>query len=217
MRKGLQVWVLLLLGLGVSFSVSADEASVSSSTNPEISSEQLMEGIQAFMGVYTVLQHPRCLNCHPTGDAPLQYDDSRPHAMNVTRASTEAGLQCATCHQTQNSEVYGVENGPPGAPNWHLPEAEMPLVFEGRSVADLCGQLKDPSQNGHKTLEQLYTHIAHDPLVLWGWEPGGERTTPPLEHTEFTRQFRVWIDAGAPCIASTPSSSSTESIHAVPQ
>jgi hypothetical protein len=217
MRKGLQVWVLLLLGLGVSFSVSADEASVSSSTIANISSKQSSEGMNAFMDVYRVLMHPRCLNCHPSGDAPLQYDDSRPHAMNVTRASTEAGLQCATCHQTQNSEAYGVKGGPPGALNWHLPEAEMPLVFEGRSVAELCKQLKEPIQNGHKTLEQLYTHIAYDPLVLWGWEPGGSRSTPPLEHTEFKQQFRVWVDAGAPCIASTPSSTSTESMHTVPQ
>ena len=217
MRKGLQAWGLLLLGLGVSFSVGADEASVSSSTIADISSEQSSEGTNAFMDVYRVLMHPRCLNCHPSGDAPLQYDDSRPHTMNVTRASAEAGLQCATCHQTQNSEVYGVEDGPPGAPNWHLPEAEMPLIFEGRSVEELCAQLKDPAQNGLKTLEQLYAHVAYDPLVLWGWEPGGSRSTPPLKHAEFTQQFRVWVDAGGPCIAPTPSSSSTESIHTVPQ
>jgi mono/diheme cytochrome c family protein len=211
----LQTLVLLLGCFGVSLSVSADEASVSSSTFSEVSTEQSAAGLQAFRDVYRVLMHPRCLNCHPSGDAPLQYDDSRPHAMNVTRASAEAGLQCATCHQTQNSEAYGVKGGPPGAPNWHLPEAEMPLVFEGRSVVELCKQLKDPSQNGHKTLEQLYAHVAYDPLVLWGWDPGGERNTPPLEHAEFIQQFRVWVDAGGPCVATTPSS--TESMHTVPQ
>ena len=222
MRKSLQIGVLMLGCFGVSSSVLADDPSDSSSTNPEMSSEQLTEGIQAFEAVYTVLQHPRCLNCHPTGDAPLQYDDSRPHSMNVTRASAEAGLQCATCHQTQNSEAYGIKGGPPGAPNWHLPEADMPLVFEGRSVVELCEQLKEPSQNGHKTLEQLYAHIAYDPLVLWGWEPGGERKTPPLEHAEFSQQFRTWIDTGAPCevpsvLSPSPSLPSTESTHAVPQ
>lgn len=59
------------------------------------------EGLLAFETVYRVLQHPRCLNCHPSGDAPLQYDSSVPHAMNITRASVEAGLDCATCHQNQ--------------------------------------------------------------------------------------------------------------------
>ena len=168
-----------------------------------VTPEQTAEGLHAFQDVYTVLQHPRCLNCHPSGDAPLQTDDSTPHAMNITRSSTEAGLQCAACHQTTNSEAYGVAAGPPGAPNWHLPEAEMPLIFEDRTVSELCVQLKDPAQNGHKTLDQLYLHVAHDPLVLWGWEPGGNRTTPPLEHDKFARQFKQWIDSGAPCPVET--------------
>ena len=165
----------------------------------EVTAEQLAEGIEAFGSVYTVLQHPRCLNCHPSGDAPLQTDDSTPHAMNVSRSSTDAGLQCSVCHQTQNSESYGIEGGPPGAPNWHLPEKEMPLVFEGRTALDLCLQLKDPEQNGHKTLDELYLHIARDPLVLWGWEPGGNRTKPELSHRKFSSQFKMWMDAGAPC------------------
>ena len=168
-----------------------------------VASEQAVVGIQAFQDVYSVLQHPRCLNCHPSGDAPLQTDASTPHAMNITRSSTDAGLKCAACHQTQNSEAYGIAGGPPGAPNWHLPDAEMPLIFEGRSVSELCVQLKDPAQNGHKTLDQLYLHVAHDPLVLWGWEPGGHRTTPPLEHEAFASQFKQWMDAGAPCPAET--------------
>ena len=33
--------------------------------------------------IYGVLQHPRCMNCHPLGDAPLQGDASAPHAQNV--------------------------------------------------------------------------------------------------------------------------------------
>ena len=59
------------------------------------------------------------------------------------------------------------------APNWHLPEKEMPLVFEDRTVAELCTATERPSKNGHKTLDHLYLHVAHDPLVLWGWEPVG--------------------------------------------
>lgn len=165
----------------------------------EISSEQQAKGIAAFTDVYRVLQHPRCLNCHPSGDAPLQHDDARPHAMNITRASTDGGLACSACHQTQNSEAYGVVGGPPGAPNWHLPEKEMPLIFEGRSPSELCQQLKTPTENGQKTMAELYHHVAYDPLVLWGWRPGGDRTVPPLTHAEFAAQFQVWVDAGAPC------------------
>jgi hypothetical protein len=37
----------------------------------------------AFKEAYKVLMHPRCMNCHPMGDAPLQGDDSHPHTMSV--------------------------------------------------------------------------------------------------------------------------------------
>ena len=192
---------MYILGVGLLWStvVLAEETTTNELTEPDGSLEQVQQGISAFQDVYEVLQHPRCLNCHPNGDAPLQTDASIPHAMNVTRASVDAGLQCAACHQVQNSETYGVEGGPPGAPNWHLPEKEMPLIFEGRTVAELCRQLKDPSQNGHKTLDQLYLHVAYDPLVLWGWEPGGDRTKPSLPHEKFSLQFKTWVDAGGPC------------------
>lgn len=179
--------------------VDAEETAPVQLEEQDISLEQEQQGISAFLDVYEVLQHPRCLNCHPSGDAPLQTDLSTPHSMNISRASTDAGLQCATCHQTQNSEAFGVNGGPPGAPNWHLPDKDMPLIFEDRTRVELCHQLKDPDQNGHKTMDQLYLHVAHDPLVLWGWEPGGDRSKPSLSHEKFARQFKTWVDAGAPC------------------
>ncbi|MEJ7604146.1 MAG: hypothetical protein WKG01_40145, partial [Kofleriaceae bacterium] len=36
-------------------------------------------GLVAFETVRAVLQHPRCQNCHPAGDAPLQGDEGRLH------------------------------------------------------------------------------------------------------------------------------------------
>jgi hypothetical protein len=38
------------------------------------------ESVKAFLQVYKVLMSPRCMNCHPAGDQPLQGDDSRLHA-----------------------------------------------------------------------------------------------------------------------------------------
>jgi len=156
-------------------------------------------GKKAFLDVARVLQSPRCMNCHPSGDAPLQTDASRPHAMNVTRTSADSGLACTTCHRDRNSEALGIPGGPPGAPRWSLPAKEMPLIFQGMSPTGLCEQLKDPARNGHKTFEQLTEHVEHDPLVLWGWAPGGHRTLPPLSHGAFTQAFRTWLAAGAPC------------------
>ncbi len=151
----------------------------------------------SFLEVYKVLMSPRCMNCHPKGDAPLQGDDSRVHVMDVTRGPDGKGMyamKCANCHQPAN--VPG-ENMPPGNPNWHLPPADMPMVFEGKSPRELALQLKDPAQNGHKTMQQLIHHVAKDTLVLWGWNPGGGRTLPPLKHAEFVKHFKAWVAKGA--------------------
>jgi hypothetical protein len=156
-------------------------------------------GARAFEQVAKVLQSPRCRNCHPAGDAPLQTDLGRPHAMNVSRASVAAGLECATCHQERNSEALGIPGGPPGAPHWGLPPADTPMVFEGLSSRVLCQQLKDPAQTGGRDLSALLDHVSHDALVLWGWAPGGTRTTPPLSHERFVAEFRTWVRSGGAC------------------
>ena len=149
--------------------------------------------------VYSVLQHPRCLNCHPAGDRPLQGDESLPHAQNVQRGPDGHGLfamRCDTCHQTENAPGPHL---PPGAPTWHLPHPEMPLVFEGLSSSELCRQLRDRARNGGKTPEQLFEHMAHDGLVLWGWQPGPGRTPVPVPHDAFAAAVRAWVDSGCDC------------------
>src|SRR5271166_191968 len=37
---------------------------------------------EAFLAAYKVFMHPRCMNCHPAGDAPFQGDDSHLHSQN---------------------------------------------------------------------------------------------------------------------------------------
>ncbi len=150
-------------------------------------------GTAAFLDVVQVLQSPRCMNCHPVGDAPLQGDLSRPHAMSITRHSPEVGLPCSTCHRVVGLPLPGV---PPANPSWHLPPANQ--VFQGRTPAALCAQLKDPAQTGGRDLPALLAHVRDDALVRWGWSPGG-RTVPPGSHEAFVAAFATWIDAGAPC------------------
>src|ERR1700760_2067337 len=73
---------------------------------------------QAFLSVYQVLEHPRCMNCHPNGDAPLQGDDSHIHTMNVKRGIDGHGvyaLKCSNCHQPENAPGL---HAPPGNPKW---------------------------------------------------------------------------------------------------
>jgi hypothetical protein len=184
-----------LIALGTSMTAAfafADGPHAAGHATPEA-------GRQAFLDVARVLQSPRCMNCHPVGDAPLQGDRNKPHAMNITRASVEAGLPCGTCHQEKNSEAIGVRGGPPGAPRWGLPPKETPMVFQSKTPKELCEQLKDPTKNGKKDLHALLDHVDHDPLVLWGWAPGGKRSLPPLTHEQFVEAFKTWTASGAAC------------------
>ena len=153
----------------------------------------------AFLQVYRVLTSPRCQNCHPAGDAPLQGDDSHVHIQNVKRGKDGHGvygMRCDACHQAAN--LPGAHM-PPGNPKWSLPPADMKMTFVGRSPAELCKQIKDPKQNGGRSLEQLLHHVADDDLVAWGWNPGDGRTLPPLTCPETVAQMKIWIDGGAAC------------------
>jgi hypothetical protein len=73
------------------------------------------------------------------------------------------------------------------------------MVFQGRTPAQLCAQLQDPAHTGKPDLPALLAHLAHDPLVLWGWDPGPGRTPVPIPHATFVSAARTWIEAGAPC------------------
>jgi len=167
--------------------------------SPSAGSVSKESGAKAFLEVAKVLQSPRCKNCHPAGNAPLQGDVGKPHAMNVSRGTVGSGVPCTTCHQTRNADAIGIAGGPPGAPNWGLPPPEFPMVFEGKSPTALCEQLKDPAKNKHCTLAMLVEHVESDKLVLWGWEPGGKRTKPPLDHDAFVSAFKTWVASGGAC------------------
>lgn len=152
--------------------------------------------VKAFMQVYSVLMSPRCLNCHPKGDVPLQGEDSHLHQMFPQRGADGKGLyamKCANCHQPENSPGL---HAPPGNPDWHLPPSDMKMVFEGRSAHDLAKQLVDPKRNGHKDLKKLMEH-ADDGLVLAGWNPGEGLKKPPLSHKEFKKAWIIWLEKGA--------------------
>ncbi|MGH8032951.1 MAG: hypothetical protein ACREO8_11465, partial [Luteimonas sp.] len=71
-----------------------------------------------------VLQHPRCVNCHPVTDRPLQSDQGLAHEPAVRRGADGfgvPGLRCQACHQASNYDVAGI----PGHPQWHLAPASM--------------------------------------------------------------------------------------------
>jgi hypothetical protein len=178
----------------MSFSFEA-ESTMRTANDPAINKDSL-ESITAFGKVYEVLMSPRCMNCHPSGDVPLQGDDSHLHNMLPRRGKDGKGIyamKCSTCHQPTNVEGL---NQPPGHPDWHLPPANMKMVFQGKTPGELARQLVNPKLNGNKTLRQLIEH-ADDGLVKAGWNPGEGRTLPPLSHEEFKKAWITWIEKGA--------------------
>jgi len=152
------------------------------------------ESKEAFIAAYKVFMHPRCLNCHPAGDIPLQGDDSRLHPQGVKRGPDGKGLyalKCKNCHQ--DTHVAG-EHMPPGHSGWHLPPANLKMVFEGKSPKQLAMHFKDSKFTGFKTLDKMLEHVEKEPLVLNSWTYG---TPPPLSHEEFVAKVREWIEKGA--------------------
>ena len=152
--------------------------------------------VKAFAKVYSVLMSPRCMNCHPKGDVPLQGEDSHIHTMQPKRGTDGKGLyamKCANCHQPENTP--GVHT-PPGNPKWQLPPADMKMVFEGKTPQQLAIQIMDFNQNGHKDVKKLIEHV-DDTLVKAGWHPAQGLKQPPLSHKEFKKAWLTWLETGA--------------------
>lgn len=85
------LFIILAAATIVTASFKNKDAAVNNSINPgdEITSKDSIESVKAFMQVYKVLKSPRCMNCHPAGDVPLQGDDSHLHAMSPKRGKME--------------------------------------------------------------------------------------------------------------------------------
>jgi len=164
---------------------------------PRFSRQDSMMSKRAFLQVYKVLMSPRCMNCHPAGDIPLQGDDSRFHLQGVKRGPDGRGLyalKCSNCHQTHNLQGLHM---PPGNPKWQLPPANMKMIFQGRTPHQLALQLLDKKSNGGRSIKALVDHITSDTLVLSGWKPAEGLSKPPLTHKAFVNVFNEWINHGA--------------------
>lgn len=156
-----------------------------------------------FVEAGKVIQHPRCLNCHPADRTPTQGMMMKAH--NPPMRAGEAGhgvpgLPCLSCHHAKNVPAMGETiRSVPGDPKWALAPQEM--AWQGRSLGQICAQIKDPARNGGKTLAELHHHMAEDHLVGWGWNPGAGREPAPGDQKRFGELIKAWIDTGAACPA----------------
>jgi hypothetical protein len=143
-----------------------------------------------------VLTHPRCVNCHPAGDRPRQGNFGRLHQPPVVRGADGFGLpamRCPICHQRANFEPARM----PGRPQWHLAPREM--GWEGKTLGEICAQLKDPERNGGRGLDDLVHHIGRDTLVGWAWAPGFGREPAPGTQQQAGALAEAWVETGAAC------------------
>jgi hypothetical protein len=152
--------------------------------------------VALFQEAGKVIQHSRCVNCHPAGDRPTQTDQGVPHNPLALRGSAGfgvPGMPCAACHHDANFDAAGV----PGHPHWHL--APRSMAWAGRSLTQICAQIKDPARNGGRTLAAVVRHMSEDSLVGWAWAPGAARTPAPGTQSEFGALLKAWMDSGAEC------------------
>ena len=156
-----------------------------------------------FGEIAKVLTHPRCMNCHPAGEHPLQGADRHEHMPPAWRGDGGTGIAgalCSSCHTEKNFTLVGTGatyKSIPGHPRWGLAPLEM--AWEGKSVGQICEQIKDQNRNGGRTLAQLHEHLAQDDLVAWGWSPGEGREAAPGTQAQLGELAKAWIDSGAEC------------------
>lgn len=153
-----------------------------------------------FAEIGKVLTHPRCMNCHPAGDQPLQGAEHRVHFPPTRRAGPDVFADgCGTCHTDRNVtlQVTASFQSIPGHPRWDLAPASM--AWEKKPLGEICRQLKDKARNGGRDLALLQEHVAKDDLVAWGWQPGKGREPAPGSQELTGRLVQAWIDSGAEC------------------
>jgi hypothetical protein len=187
-------------------------ASVQAQDRNELQSPSAFAGIQdvtarsraLFTEAAKVITNPRCMNCHPATDHPLQGNDQHIHQPPVLRGEAGGGipgLPCSACHMDRNVDLVVGPNASyqsiPGHPRWGLAPIEM--AWEGKSVGQICEQLKDRKRNGGRDLALLHEHMAKDDLLAYGWHPGKGRDPVPGTQQSFGELIKAWIDSGAAC------------------
>lgn len=184
---------------------SAEGTNVTLNPPPE-GSVSVEQGLEAWARIYEVTSHPRCANCHvgasgiPMWSGPT-YGRTRSHGMNIRAGDSRMGAEtipCQTCHLSRES---GVNDQPHMAPQvnavWMLPPAEADWF--GKSSAELCEQLRDPDRNGGRDFRAIASHLDHDVILHWAWNPGGGREAAPYSLQDHVNDVLEWGVGGMPC------------------
>ena len=73
------------------------------------------------------------------------------------------------------------------------------MAWEGRTLGQICTQLKDRTRNGGRSVDEIVHHIATDTLVGWAWAPGFGRKPAPGTQKAVGALLEAWAKTGAVC------------------
>jgi len=180
----------------LSGATAAERTSLRSPSSFDSIADPRARSIALFTEAGRVLLSPRCLNCHPAGESPTQTDIMQAHSPRVVRGADghgAPGMRCSTCHHAANFDAANV----PGHAEWHV--APLAMAWQGKSLGEICEQIKDRSRNGNRDTAALIHHMSEDTLVGWAWHPGGDRKPAPGTQAEFGALLKAWADTGGAC------------------
>lgn len=193
---------VLALVLAAPAAAEGENVSINPPAEGSVSKE---EGLSAFVRVYEVASHPRCSNCHVGADnRPMwsgpSYGETRPHGMNIIAGESRIGAEtvlCSTCHAYNEGANDGPHMAPQVAMNWQL--APVEAEWFGKTAVEVCNQLRDPERNGGRDFMEIASHLDHDLILHWAWNPGGGREPAPYSLQEHVDDVLAWGVAGYPC------------------
>ena len=172
---------------------------------PAEASVSRADGLGAWTRIYDVTSHPRCSNCHvganniPMWSGP-SYGNARPHGMNINAGDSRIGaeyLRCSACHAFREDVNDVPHAAPQVAMNWQL--APVEAEWFGKTSDEICNQLRDPERNGGRDFNDIASHLDHDLILHWAWNPGEGREPAPYSLQEHVNDILAWGVAGYPC------------------
>lgn len=197
MKKLMFGAALALLGASAAF---AQDATLKTPADFASITNEQERSVAIFTEMGKVLEHPRCVNCHPVTGAATQGNDLHPHNPPIERGDGDfgvAGMNCNACHGPKNIPFQTGAGTMPGAEDtWMM--APVSLGWRGKSLGEICAILKDENATGGDDLNAVDDEIASNTLIGWAWDAGG-RDEPAGSQAEFAALTRAWIDTGAAC------------------
>ena len=91
--------------------------------------------VALFQEAGKVLPHPRCVNCHPRGDRPLQTDRCGRISRWWCAAPTAMARRGCNARPAITTRI-SIRRACPGNPQWHL--APISMAWQGKSLGEIC-------------------------------------------------------------------------------